>query len=186
MDYRLIDVSTDTYPNTFCKVDAEDFDNLIQSHWYVWKNKKTFYVSRSQRKSDHGNPKTVLMHREIMGAHISLHVDHINRDGLDNRRENLRICTAAQNNMNRRSYKNTSGFRGVTWSKRDKIFCAQIGHSRTKLHLGHFKNKIDAAIAYNKAAIELHGKFAILNIIPETGRDSVYEKPCYSTNMKEK
>jgi hypothetical protein len=93
-------------------------------------------------------------------------VDHINGDGLDNRRANTRACTHAQNNMNKGIGKNnTSGYKGVIWNARLNKWVAQIGYKYRGYNLGLFVCKHDAAAAYNKAATEFFGEFAKLNTI---------------------
>lgn len=86
-------------------------------------------------------------------------------DGLDNRRCNLRIVTRSQNHMNRRKALGfTSGFKGVFWVKRVGKWGASIGINYKDIHLGYFSSEIDAAHAYDKAAYENYGDFAILNL----------------------
>lgn len=87
-------------------------------------------------------------------------VDHINRDKLDNRRSNLRIATRGQNMANR-SYKNTTGFRGVYVPPAS--FIASIKFEHTKIYIGSFRTIEEAAWMYDQYAIELHGEFATLN-----------------------
>lgn len=97
-------------------------------------------------------------------------IDHINRSQGDNRLANLRDCTRAENCRN---YPKPSGgssqFRGVCWVKRDKRWAASISVGKAgKRSLGHFQNEIDAAHAYDRAAREHHGEFAVLNFPEET------------------
>ena len=91
-------------------------------------------------------------------------IDHINRDALDNTIANLRVASCSQNAMNRAiTIRNTSGYKGVSWDKLTKKWHARIERNRRSYHLGFYENILDAAAAYNKAAIELHQQFAILN-----------------------
>ena len=93
--------------------------------------------------------------------------DHINGNGLDNRRNNLRTCTNAENLQNRPKQKNnTSGFKGVFLNKLTGKWEARIYSRKTRTYIGLYKNKIDAANAYNEKATELFGEFARLNKIP--------------------
>lgn len=111
-----------------------------------------------------GKRELIRLHREIIGAKPGEQVDHINGDSLDNRIENLRICTASENNSNRGNQKNnTSGFRGVTWNKQTQKFRACIWSDRKRFYLGSFDDPIEAAKAYDRKADELHGEFARLN-----------------------
>lgn len=99
----------------------------------------------------------------IMGIplHDPRNVDHINGDGLDNRRENLRVCTHAENTRNKRMLSaNTTGLKGVSWHKKDKKFRAQIGFDGQKVHLGNFDDPHLAHEMYCLAADMLHGEFA--------------------------
>ena len=108
------------------------------------------------------------MHRLIMGfPPAPLVVDHINHDGLDNRRSNLRVITKKQNQGNRRSARNSSSkYLGVSKNKKSGLFTAQIRLSDGKrICLGRFNDEIVAAMAYNRAASEVHGIFANLNVI---------------------
>jgi len=104
------------------------------------------------------------MHRVLTKASEELEVDHINQNKLDNRKNNLRLCTKAENRMNRSKYKtNTSGEKGVYFHKRDTVWTAQIGISGKRIHLGYFKEKKNAVKAYNLAAVKYHGEFAHIN-----------------------
>ena len=104
--------------------------------------------------------RMVLMHRWLLGANDSQEVDHVNMDRLDNRRENIRVCTRSQNIANRNApVNNTSGFKGVTWDKPHKMYRAQMAH----VFLGLFADPAEAARAYDVAAKEHFGEFARLN-----------------------
>lgn len=93
-------------------------------------------------------------------------VDHKDRNGLNNVRDNLRICTSSQNciNISIRS-NNFSGYKGVSWNKKMRKWSASITYHRIKMHLGYFNDVKDAANAYNKAALNLFKQFAWLNPI---------------------
>ncbi len=102
------------------------------------------------------------MHRIIMNAPVGKQVDHINHNGLDNRKENLRLATPAQNQANQKLSKaNTSGFKGVSFDKKKKKWAAYIG--KQSRNLGRFLDIRDAARAYNDAAKLAYGEFAKLN-----------------------
>lgn len=139
-------------------VDDEDFTFLSQWSWsYDGKG----YARRNEQMPD-GRQRTIRMHRVIMGSPPG-DVDHINRNSLDNRRENLRAVTHTQNLFNSGAHKNnTSGFKGVSFSNRDRKWRAEIriGAGR-RLSLGYFDTAQDAAAAYAKAAAQHHGEFAI-------------------------
>lgn len=95
-------------------------------------------------------------------------LDHANRDKLDNRIDNLRLCTARENSANKSKKKNASSeYMGVSFNKRIGKWSASMSVDRRKKHLGFFAEEVSAAMAYDKAAIEMHGKFANLNF-PES------------------
>jgi len=124
----------------------------------------TFYAVRAD-----GNTKTS-MHREIMNAPKGLDVDHIDGNGLNNRKSNLRLCTHAENVHNSRPMRNgSSKYKGVCWHKTYKKWYSSIGKTGKRFYLGRFDNEIDAALAYDKKAKELFGEFAYLNFAK--GRD---------------
>lgn len=144
----------------FTLVDDADYEKVSARKWHQ--------VSRGYVKSNRylgggiHNQKTesIALHRFIMDAQKGQSVDHINGDKLDNRRSNLRFCTQAQNVHNSKLSKlNTSGYKGVFWTKHAKLWRVRVG----KKHVGYFSDKIEAAKAYNVKAIELFGEFARLN-----------------------
>lgn len=108
-----------------------------------------------------------LMHRQIMNVtNPQLYVDHINHDCLDNRKENLRVCTNSQNRGNsKKSSNNKSGFKGVTFDKnrKQKSWKAQIGFERKIITIGYFKTAEEAAVAYDIKSKELFGEFVCPN-----------------------
>ena len=105
------------------------------------------------------------MHRVIMDAPKGMHVDHINGNGLDNRRENLRLCTNSQNHMNRKTHRDSSSkYKGVSWNKRNSKWQAYIGSGIKRKNLGYFASESDAAKAYDIKAKECFGEFARLNL----------------------
>ena len=147
--------------NQITLVDDEDFDSLMQFKWRAVKNGKTFYVHSDIQIQ--GRRYTIKMHRLIMDTPKGYEVDHINHNGLDNRKSNLRNCTPSENRKNRLPW-GSSKFVGVSKLCDDK-FVARIKSNGKLYHIGTFKNEEDAAIAYNKRAIEIHGEFANINTI---------------------
>ena len=135
----------------FALVDDADFDWLSQ---LKWRDSCNGYAS--------SGVKSIKMHRLIMQTPKGMHTDHIDGNGLNNQRSNLRICTQSQNGMNRGAQINsTSGNKGVF--KRGKRWKSQIKVGKKIKYLGYFASKTEAAIAYNKAALEHFGEFARLN-----------------------
>lgn len=108
-----------------------------------------------------GRYLTFSLHREILGAAPGVEVDHINGDGLDNRRANLRLSSRQGNNCNKPAYKNNkSGYKGVSLCRRDGGWRAQIQVDGRVRNLGTFKTPEDAHVAYCAASIRLHGDFS--------------------------
>lgn len=103
------------------------------------------------------------MHVVIMKPPTGLVVDHADNDGLNNLRSNLRICTRSQNSANRISVGGSSIYLGVSYYKKNKKWGALIGKNRKQIFIGLFETEEQAAIAYNKSAILIHGEFAKLN-----------------------
>jgi hypothetical protein len=116
--------------------------------------------------------KTIYMHRLIMQPPDYLQVDHINGDGLDNRRTNLREATGSQNqgNTNKTSRSTYSRYKGVTWCKRNGKWYASITYQRKKRSLGYHTTEEGAARAYDAAAFAQWGPFAKLNLPDEQGQ----------------
>lgn len=147
----------------FATVDDEDFEWLNQFRWYYVRCGGSWeYALRNVVVG--GRRRTQGMHRLILGEVEGRCSDHINGDGLDNQRANLRACTHTENMRNRRKHKNnTSGFTGVHWRNSTKKWRAQIDADGRKRHLGYFDDIEEAARAYDAAALKLHGEFATLN-----------------------
>lgn len=148
-------------------ISQEDAD-LALLKWSVAIRNRLAY---SQRNIWAGKTRTVaFMHRVIIArmlgrdlASIEL-VDHINGNGCDNRRENLRLATKSQNLSNQgKQQHNTSGFKGVTWHNQRHKWIAQIGSNGKHMYLGVYLTKEEAARAYDIAALKYHGEFAKLN-----------------------
>lgn len=140
-------------------VDDSDYDLVMK---YKWHFKKAFFSGYATGWVGNGKMR---LHSYLMKPPLGYVVDHINGDPLDNRRENLRIVKPIENNRNRRmNENNTTGFRGVYWYTRYSKWVARINVSGKKLHLGYFTDKIEAANAYDQAALKYYGDFAHVNL----------------------
>lgn len=152
----------------FAIVDDEDYDWLMQWRWH--------YCQGYARRTVHtpmikGKRKTsvILMHREILKPEDGFDVDHRDTNGLNNRRYNLRPATKAKNQGNRKLTKGKSSqYKGVSWDKINKNWVANIMNNYKNHNIGRFHDEVSAAKAYNKAALEYFGEFALLNTFPES------------------
>ena len=142
------------------KIDALDAEIIGRWNWCVSVRPRGLYAVRTIQPKG-GRRQTILMHREIIGDDCGPCVDHINHDGLDNRRCNLRSATHSENSRNRkRMSNNKSGYKGVFWEEKRRKWCAQIRlHGKTK-RIGRFSSAEEAHAAYCKAAYEIHGEYA--------------------------
>lgn len=141
-------------------IDAEDLPHVADFNWSSQPSGKTVYACRGTRSSD-GKSLGVRMHRVLIGAPDGMEVDHIDGDGLNNRKANLRLATHAENCMNRRvPVTNSSGLKGVSWHKGQRQWVAKIKVSGITVHIGSFNCPEQAHRAYCEAAARIHGKFA--------------------------
>lgn len=149
------------------KISKEDF--YLFEKYTSWRHTGNYISCLRYIKLD-GKVKRedIFLHNLVMGkAQKGFQIDHINRDKLDNRRENLRIITIAQNIMNRakKTAKATSKYKGVYKRDRPIPWSASVWQNRKRIYLGSFYTENEAATAYNKKAKELWGEFAFQNII---------------------
>jgi hypothetical protein len=144
-------------------VDDEDA-YLAAYNWCASPEASTRYAVRGVRRG--GRQVTIRLHRVITNAPPGFDVDHINGNGLDCRRSNLRVVTRAQNTRNaRRRRDNTSGFKGVSWSAKAGRWSARVGSGirGKRIWLGYFSTKEAAARAYDDAARAQYGQYASPN-----------------------
>ena len=143
-------------------VDDIDFIYLNQWKWFIDKNCKHSYAVR-----DLCSGKRIYMHRVIlerMGFENFEETDHIDRDTLNNQRYNLRSATRQQNSANHKlNVNNVTGFRGICYTERLKPWMARISVNGRYKFLGRYETAIEAAKAYDKAAVAQYGDFAALN-----------------------
>ena len=142
-------------------VDDEDYDRIASVKWYASVQSNVTYANRDTCES--GKRVTVSMHRFIMQPPKGMRVDHINGDGLDNRKANLRICTPGENLRNQRRAKGRSAFKGVSFHAHNKKWRAQICVDGRRMCLGYFPDERSAAMKYDAAALIHFGEFACTN-----------------------
>lgn len=160
----------------------EDYDELMKHRWHRYLgNRHIYYAKRTTDRKEFGKQRTVLMHRQILGVLLdrTIQVDHKNSNGLDNTRENLRLCTPSQNAMNRTRKHASSQYSGVTFrgltqrkKRPDGTYCISpcskpwrvgITVEGKKIYARGYATEIEAALAYDELAIRYHGEFAKLN-----------------------
>ena len=145
-------------------VDDSDYDDLIQFNWYAdnRNTRRSVYAIRNTSART-----TEWMHTRITGYEQT---DHKDRNGLNNQRSNLRPATTSQNHGNMPKFRGTytSQFKGVYWHKKARKWRAQIGVNSKQIHLGWFTDEIEAAKAYDRAAVKYFGEYALLNF-PSVG-----------------
>lgn len=157
-------IKSKTHGVQTCLIDDVDYHLIKEIPLHLKKSRKenTFYVRVSRKLGCIG------LHRYLMGNPVGFQVDHKNNNPLDNRRENLRIATPAQNNFNRIfANNNKSGFKGVFWAVDKKCWRAVVQFNRRRFFGGYFDCKIDAAYRYNELALEHFGEFANLNVFTD-------------------
>ena len=145
-------------------VDDVDYEWASKHKWHAHRKPKenTWYARRNTVTWP--NRKTLYLHREIMNAPPGIQVDHIDGNGLDCRRANMRLATKADNGRNRgKQSDNTSGFKGVTWNKSARKWVAQIKVNSKNIHLGYHNTAEAAARTYDEAAWKYFGDFARTN-----------------------
>jgi hypothetical protein len=145
-------------------VDDEVFEMINKKRWYAT---HFGYASRKSTKKEKANgaPSVTYMHRQITNAGKEKDVDHINGNRLDNRKENLRVCSRSENlrNQKRKSPSKTSVYKGVCLVKNTQKWRSYIYYDEKAHHLGTFDSETKAALAYNKSALEHYGEYALIN-----------------------
>lgn len=154
-------------PGKYAEVDDSDYEYCQQFKWY-FVSKGVGYAFRIEYFGYTGkkqNTKSILMHRDFLKPPSGLVIDHIDGDGLNNQRSNLRVATVSQNGMNRRGLQsnNTSGHPGVVWDNDRNCWRAQIQLEGKMYNLGRYHTLEEATAARNTKAAEMHGEFARLS-----------------------
>jgi hypothetical protein len=146
----------------FAIVDDEDFEYLNQWKWHAVKMHNLYYAAHVNVA--YGSKReNVFMHRLILKTPKGLFVDHRDRNGLNNQKDNLRNCTNQQNMQNRKiSYKNKYGYKGIQLVKSGR-WIAHISVNGTNQHIGTYDTPEQAARAYDNKAVEIYGEFARTN-----------------------
>lgn len=141
-------------------VDDEDYEYLNQFNWQVDK----YNTVQRHTKLPNGKSGHILIHRDILKPDKNQEIDHIDRNRLNNQKSNLRLATSSQNkhNVGLRN-DNTSGYKGVCWHKNLSKWLASIYINGRHTHIGLYKDKVEAAKAYNEMALKHRGEFAFLN-----------------------
>jgi hypothetical protein len=168
----------------YAVVDASDYPWLSLHNWCAKKDKGNYYAMRRH------NGQTILMHQEIMVPAEGYVVDHINGHGWDCRRSNMRICTRTQNCRNRAKCRRSCGsqYKGVSRNRETGKFRARIGYQGERVPLGTFATELEAARAYDWAAVFFHGPYARLNLPhewPPERRAAVYTQHLAPPTLKQ-
>lgn len=150
-------------------VDDEDYERVSEFKWHAHVYRRSdgsvWNVYAQRHVIVNGQRTTQSLHRFLLNDPEGLQVDHVNGDGLDNRRENIRLCSHAENGRNRKPQSGgSSAFNGVYWHKLACKWVAQINVAGKRYSLGLFQKEEDAAKAYDAAAINLFGAFARTNL----------------------
>lgn len=147
----------------FVEIDEADAPRVLQHTW--WWDGKYAYTQVGGKY----HRRNIRLHRFLFDSPQGLEIDHIDGDRTNYKRDNLRIATHAQNIANSSAIRgnNSSGFKGVSWEKRQRKWYACITSEQKQYNLGYYETKEAAALAYNEAALRIFGEFARLNVVGE-------------------
>lgn len=153
---KKIRINTSKGDNIYTLIDDDDFDIICNQRWYI--NSNNYALCEI-------GGKFIYLHRLIMNAQKGQIIDHIDGDGLNNQKSNLRFCSHSQNMCNRKSISNgSSRYLGVYLAKH-KYYKVAIKVNKKQIYIGQYRDEKLAAKKYNEAAIKYHGVFARLNNI---------------------
>lgn len=145
----------------YALVDDRDFDFLNQWKWFCHSRSGNHYVTRNLYNKKNKTQKQIHMHRLIMNTPKDKIIDHIDGNGLNNQRKNLRICTQIENIKNQgKKSNNTSGFKGISLRKDTNKYRVRINVDNKCINLGNYTSKLKAYEVYCEACIKYHGEFA--------------------------
>jgi len=162
----------------YAKVEPADYERLRGYEWLCNKGGNSFYAYRRVATGKGKKEALKYMHQEVIKVGDGMVVDHINHDGMDNRSGNLRAASHSENMYHRKKRSGTkhSKYKGICWRKKNRKWQVQITFEKKRIYLGSFRNEIDAARAYDRAAMKYHGEFASLNF-PESAGVQHRQKP---------
>lgn len=166
-------INSPKYGSQVVEIDDEDYHLLEGYKFHIHKGRRTFYARGFKNK----NEPQIFLHNLIMKG-IKGFVDHIDNNGLNNKRNNLRSCTNLQNSHNQRLPKNNStGFKGVSYRPKKNLFFACIRVNGKIVSGGNFKNILLAANKYNQMALHYFGEFANLNVFTDSQQKEIENPP---------
>jgi len=150
--------------NKFAIVDDDMFETLNQYNWFL---NKDGYATRHQKKGEYSSYKKrkhIFMHTQVIGSSpLGMQVDHINRNKLDNQKENLTFKSSSDNNLNKDVKPHSSKYRGVSWNKRANKWVAGIWYNKSRHHIGFFDKEEEAAFAVDIMERSIRGISSRLN-----------------------
>ena len=152
--------------NKFAVLDDDDYENALRFTWHYKPSLHTGYARTTGHLGYIGGRRIkcqMYLHRLIMRPPYGMQIDHINQNGLDCRRSNMRLSTKSQNQYNKRSHNGFSQYKGVSWDKEAAKWRADINKNGKHHFIGRYSTETDAALAYDEAARNLAGEYACTN-----------------------